>query len=176
MAKESVELSEVEVSFLGIKGKWVADRAQMDAAWEMYVELVTRVAVQALAPGTGLLREALSSLHSLFGETRRILKAHGPGVARPLHPTALSFGIVAVDVLNQVLRPLLSRWHAQLQAYEATRGSGTSPLDHESKWEHAPALRAELERVRNQLSAYADLLAKAAGVPALHERPADARP
>lgn len=168
MANETVELSEVEVSFLGIKGKWVADRRQMDAAWEMYVELVTRVAVQSLEQNEGLLREALTSLYALFGETRRILKAYGPGVARPLRPAALTFGTIAVDVLNKVLRPLLSHWHPTLQAYEATRSPGTTPLEHESRWTHAAALRTDLARVRTQLGTYAELLASVAAVPHLH--------
>jgi hypothetical protein len=32
---ESVELTEVEVSWLGIKGKWIADCKQQTTAWEI---------------------------------------------------------------------------------------------------------------------------------------------
>ena len=38
----------------------------------MYIELVTRIAVIELRPEEGLLREALSSLYSLFDTTRKI--------------------------------------------------------------------------------------------------------
>jgi len=104
---ESVRLEEVEVSWLGIKGKWVADRDQQRAAWEMYVELITRISIQPFPPNEGLLWEALTSLYNLFGETRRILKTYGPGVARPMDGGSVSFGQLAVNVLNVVLRPCL---------------------------------------------------------------------
>lgn len=56
------------------------DSTERDAAWELYVELVTRVAVQSLNPQEGLVREAMNSLYSLFGSTRQILRKAGPGV------------------------------------------------------------------------------------------------
>lgn len=38
------------------------------------MELVTRIAVVPLGSGEGILREALTSLHQLFGVTREILR------------------------------------------------------------------------------------------------------
>lgn len=167
---ESTSLAEVEVTFLGfIKAKWVADREQQNAAWEMYVELVTRIAMQALPDDQGLLREALTSLYSLFAETRRILKQHGPGVARELSRDAITFAHLAVAVLNVVLRPFLSKWHPALEEYESQRDTGYSQAAHERKWEQNTQLRTDLEEIRKKLSAYADLLAEAAGIDALHE-------
>ncbi|MGB3615480.1 MAG: hypothetical protein WBA10_16930, partial [Elainellaceae cyanobacterium] len=49
---------------------WEADSTERDAAWELYIELVTRVAVQVLNPEEGSVREAMNSLYSLFGSTR----------------------------------------------------------------------------------------------------------
>src|SRR5437868_3696987 len=66
-----------------VRGTWVPDDAERMAAWELYVELVTRSAVVELAPTEGLLREALSSLYALFDLTRAILKRYGPSVAKP---------------------------------------------------------------------------------------------
>ena len=66
-----------------ISGEWVPEDVERDAAWEMYVELITRVGVVKLGPDEGLVREALSSLYSLFDTTREILRCHGPAVARP---------------------------------------------------------------------------------------------
>jgi hypothetical protein len=166
------KLAKVTVSLPGITGEWVADEAQQRAAWEMYVELVTRVAVQPLGPDEGLLREALASLYALFGETRRILREHGPDVATPLKKGRLSFGAIAVDVLNVWLRPLLASWHPRLAGHEDTRKPGITTVDHERAWQHAGELRAELEGLRGKLTAYADLLAQVCGVPSLHARPA----
>jgi hypothetical protein len=47
-----------------------ADPTERRAAWSLYVELVTRIAVQPLETNQGLLLEALNSLYSLFDTTR----------------------------------------------------------------------------------------------------------
>ncbi len=60
---------------------WEVNRKQQEAAWSLYVELVTRIAVQPLALDQGLVREAMNSLYSLFDTTREILKAAGPRVS-----------------------------------------------------------------------------------------------
>lgn len=165
---ESITLESVEIEWLGLKGKWVADRAQQEASWQLYVELITRISLQSLKADEGLLREALTSLYSLFGETRRILKEHGPGVARPLGGGTLSLGQIAVEVLNQRLRPILAKWHPLLQAYEATRPPNASPRDFERDWSRAHDLRDELEKLRNHVSQYADLLARSCGIKPIH--------
>lgn len=164
MRTAPVKLAEVQVDLPWIKGKWIADTAQRDAAWEMYVELVTRISVQPLGPGEGLMGEALSSLHALFQETRRIMRTYGPKVATRLKKAELSFGEIAVAVLNQHLRPFLAKWHPLLQAHEALRGPNTPPLAHELAWDRADQLRQELEALRGPLTKYADLLAKVCGI------------
>ena len=167
---ESIELREVEVNLLGIKGKWVADREQQTAAWELYVELVTRVALQQLPDDQGILREALDSLHSLFGETRRILRTHGPRVGRKLTGDSLAFASIALYILNNVLRPLLTKWHPELQAHESRRQPGEAVYAHEMKWDETKRneLRKALNEVRPVLAEYANLLAAAAAVDPLH--------
>lgn len=42
-----------------ISGTWEPDEAERRAAWELCVELITRVAVVKLGTAEGLLREAL---------------------------------------------------------------------------------------------------------------------
>jgi hypothetical protein len=151
----------------GIEGTWEPDESERKAAWEMYVELITRIAVAELQPGEGLLREALSSLYTLFDTTRKILREHGPSVAQPKGEDNLSFGYLAVAILNTVLRPLLAKWHPLLLDYENTRESSVSPLGHERRWNRYEELRQELNQVRGVLTQYADLLAQVAGVPSL---------
>ena len=167
------KLVSVKVKLPWIEGEWVADEDQQKAAWEMYVELVTRVAVERLDAKEGVAREALSSLYALFGETRRILKTYGPGVATPARKGTLSFGQLAVAVLNHSLRPFLAKWHPLLQSYEVTRPATTAPADHERAWPRNAELRAELEARRQELVAYADLLSGVAGVESLHKPAGD---
>ena len=168
----TVKLASVSVNlqlpyFGGIAGTWEPDENERDAAWEMYVELVTRISVADLQPTEGLLREALSSLYSLFETTRGILRKYGPGVAKPKGHGDLSFGQVAVAVLNGVLRPILAKWHPLLLDREAQRPEGISLLDHERLWERDGELREELAEARKALADYANLLAKVADVPPL---------
>ena len=159
------KLAEVKVSLQlpyigGIEGTWEPEESEENAAWEMYVELVTRIAVTKLKSEEGLLREALSSLHTLFETTRSILRKYGPSVARPKGKGDVSFGYLAVIILNTVLRPVLAKWHPLLLAHENSIGA-------EKLWEQHDKLREELNEVRTILITYADLLAKVAGVPSL---------
>jgi hypothetical protein len=154
----------------GISGIWAPHEAERKAAWEMYVELVTRISVEDLAAREGLLREALSSLYTLFGSTREILRRYGPEVATPKRGHELSFGLIAVTVLNRALRPLLARWHPELSDYESTRAADISTLEHERRWDRQEELRRELAELRGTLQGYADLLAEVAGVPSLVAR------
>lgn len=151
----------------GLQGTWEPDEGERQAAWEMYVELITRVAVVELRPDGGLLREALTSLYSLFATTRAILREHGPVVAQAKGGGEYSFGLLAVLILNKVLRPALAKWHPRLRDYESTRPPDCSQVEHERAWASGEELRAALADVRSTLTQYAELLATVAGVPSL---------
>jgi hypothetical protein len=162
MIKDPAVLKQVTVSLpFGIgSASWESDPTERKAAWELYIELVTRVAVQPLATQEGLIREALNSLYSLFGSTREILRKAGPDVGASRE----SVGGIAIAVLNNGLRPFLSRWHPLLQDWEVTKPSGVSAVTHEKAWSEEPGLRQELEKLRKDLEKYADALAEIAGV------------
>lgn len=163
MAKQDpAVLKEVSISLpFGIgSAKWQADPTEREAAWSLYVELVTRIAVQPLEVDQGLVREALTSLYSMFGSTREILKKAGPKVGA----SKKSVGGIAIAVLNNGLRPFLAKWHPLLQAWEAKRPASLSPKEHEQNWSEEPKLRAELAQLRSDLEKYADALAEIAGV------------
>ncbi len=155
----------------GVEGTWEPDESERNAAWEMYVELITRISVAELKPDEGLLREALSSLHTLFDTTRKILRKYGPSIAQPKGKGNgngnLSFGYLAVAVLNVVLRPVLAKWHPLLLDYETTKKSSVSRLEHEKQWDKNEELRRVLNEIRTVLIEYANLLAQVAGVPPL---------
>jgi hypothetical protein len=136
------------------------DETQQRAAWKLYVELATRIAVQPLASDEGLVREALTSLYSLFGTTRDVLKEAGPEVGA----ASDTVGGIAIAVLNRGLRPVMAKWHPRLQAWEVQRPPNVSPKEHELKWLDEPQLRAELDTLKTELAQYASALASIAGV------------
>lgn len=158
----------LNLGVIKIEGTWKPDEAERKAAWEMYVELITRISVQKLPPEEGLLREALYSLYTLFDTTREILRKYGHSIAQPKSDGELSFGYLAVSILNYSLRPLLAKWHPLLLDYEQTKERSVTTFDHKRAWDKNKELRKEIERVRQELNDYANLLAKVAGVPSLH--------
>jgi len=159
----------LENPYIGkLEGTWVPDKKERDAAWEMYIELVTRISMVELIPDEGLLREALSSLYTLFGITREILRKYGPAVAKPKHKGNLSFGYLAIIILNSAIRPVLAKWHPLLLDYESKRENSLSPLEHEKQWDKKEELRKELNDLRAILIDYGDILSKVAKVPPLH--------
>jgi hypothetical protein len=160
--KNPATLKKVSVSLpFGIGTvEWEVDPIESRVAWSLYVELVTRTAIQPLKSDQGLLRETLKSLYSLFGTTRQILKEARPIVGA----SPKSVGGIAIAVLNNGLRPFLSKWHPSLEEWEAQRPSTTSGRQHEKDWSEEPQLRSELELLTQDLQKYAEALAKIAGI------------
>jgi hypothetical protein len=156
------KLKKVTVNLpFGIGGaEWETDATERRAAWSLYIELVTRISTQPLAFEQGLTREALNSLYSLFGSTREILKEAGPDVGA----SRSSVGGIAIAVLNNGLRPFLSKWHPLLATWEAQRPNNIGAKEYEEQWTHATQVRGELEALRQDLEQYANALAEIAGI------------
>lgn len=165
-APKSVEVK-LNLKIFEISGTWEPSNAERRAAWELYTELITRVAVVPLEPEEGLVSEALDSLYSLFTSTRDILRRYGPEIAEPKPDGQYNFGYLAVALLNVVLRPFLARWHPALDDWETKRPPGTSRKDHERACPEADKLRRDLDSLRTTVAEYAALLATACGVPDL---------
>ena len=142
---------------------WRPDEAEKQAAWEIYVELVTRVPITILENGRGLLREALASFYSLFQTTRIILRQFGPFQTHSDAEPERSVSFLAVRMLNLALRPFLSKWHPLLKDYEDRRPMAVGVLEYERQWEQYDKLREEMIALRPTLLDYANALAAIAG-------------
>jgi hypothetical protein len=146
-----------------IGGTWTPSDAERAAAWEVVVELVTRVPIIPLREDDGRLDEALESLWDLSTQVRTILRRHGPALA--VHrPGELSFAVLAGVMVNEVLRPPLAYWHARLdQQLEAVHDPPVGRYDLERAWEERPALVEALARLREPLVQFARCFAEASG-------------
>jgi hypothetical protein len=113
------------------------------AAWEIYIDLVTRIATQPLKADEGVDKAALDSLHDFFKATRETIKRHGP--------SSYNAARISVVVLNGVLRPFLAKWHLR------TSKGPLSAADHD-------LFRAELQQIQRQLRGYLSSLAELIGV------------
>ena len=128
-------IANVEISF---------QETDKDAAWELYVELLTRIVTQPLPAEAGDEQTALDSVYSLFPTTREILRRRGRG--------AIQFSKIAIPVLNQVVRPFTAKWHKESQA---------GAFSDEAKQQ---IFRHELGVLQESLRNYNRLLAEIAGV------------
>jgi hypothetical protein len=157
----------LDLKVLHITGTWEPNDAERRAAWELYVELLTRAAVVPLPADQGLMRESLASLYSLFGTTRDILRRYGPDLAETKPHGQYNFAYLAVAILNLVVRPTLTRWHPELEGWEAARPVDRSRREHEVSWARAAELRQDLATTRSYLSRWAALLATVNDIPDL---------
>ncbi len=133
--KLNFRVAQVELSF---------QQTDRDAAWELYVEMLTRVVTQPLPAEVGDEQTALDSVYSLFSTTREILRRRGQG--------ATEFSKVAIPVLNQVVRPFTAKWHKETLA-----GAFNCEIKRKE-------FRAELEELQEELRNYNRILAEVAGV------------
>jgi len=96
-------LSGLKLTLPFLETEWRPQDPDRDAAWELYVELLTRIATQKLAEEHGDEKTALESVYRLFGVTREILRRQGK--------YCTEFAKVAIPVLNQMVRPFTAKWH-----------------------------------------------------------------
>jgi hypothetical protein len=128
---------------------WLPSDADKDAAWDLYVELLTRITTQPLPDDVGVEKTALDSIYALFGITRETLKFRGR--------SCIEFTRIAVIVLNQVIRPFTAKWH-----FLSTNGA----FKDQSK---RAQFRDELRDLQDKLKNYTSLLADLSGVEDLTE-------
>lgn len=145
-----------------VQRTWTPNEAERDAAWQLLVELVTRTASVGQLDTDGSLREAMTSLYSLFETTRTILKSAGPSAAPNKRNGELSLGIVAVRVLNECIRPFLSHWHPRLKDHEHAN-EGSPAVAWEREWPEYDQCQTDLRALRETIRAYIDTLGRAAG-------------
>ena len=123
---------------------WEPDENDQKAAWEMYVEMATRITTQPLPLEHGDEKTALESIYSLFPSTRDVLKKHGRNCK--------TFPILAIEILNHEVRPFTQKWHSRSLAGD---------LDQETT---CSIFRDELGSLQEVLREYMQVLAKMAGV------------
>jgi hypothetical protein len=121
---------------------WKPQPEEQQAAWELYIELITRVATQPLAETEGDEIAALNSVYKLFDVTRSLLKEKGR--------KAETFSKIAIVILNQKIRPFTAEWHKNKNDLETDDGRRK--------------FREDLQNIQQLLKGYAGLLADVAGV------------
>jgi hypothetical protein len=146
---ENWDLTKLKIKAGVLEAEWEPQEKDREAAWELYVELLTRAATQPLEASAGDEKVVLVSIHSLFGITRDILRSKGRD--------CIEFTKIAVIVLNQLVRPFTSKWH---------RLSNEGAFADREKCE---LFRKELAVLQKDLRIYSHLLSAIAQVEDLTE-------
>ena len=146
---ENWDMTGLKIKTPFLEMEWSPQEADKDAAWALYIELLTRVATQKLPLDVGDEKTALTSVYSLFDLTRGIIKENGRDCAE--------FTKIAIVVLNQVIRPFTAKWH-KLDSAGAFKKS-----------ELCKEFRHELEKLQVELRKYTRMLSDMAGVEDLTE-------
>lgn len=141
-------LTSLKINIKFAEMEFVYTVADEKAAWEMYVEIITRVLSRTLIFEVGDERTALQSVYSLFQTTRNLLKLYGR--------EGQTFAKLAVIILNQIIRPFTTKWHNNF-------------IDGFISEEQRKDFRNELNILQNELKKYARALAEIANVEDISE-------
>ena len=98
-------LNTIRLNLGFMESEFTFAQADKEAAWEMYVEMLTRIVTQPLPAEEGDEKAALDSVYVLFDITREILRRRGP--------ETIQFSKIAIPILNQVVRPFTAKWHKE---------------------------------------------------------------
>ena len=141
---ENWDMSSLKINAGFLQMEWSPSEPDKKAAWELYIELLTRITTQELDSKHGDESTALESIFSLFPTTREIIKKNGKG--------CVEFTKIAVVVLNQKVRPFTAKWHKI-----SIRNGFENP-------DTCIEFRGELFELQKSLLIYTQMLAQMAGV------------
>ncbi len=147
LEKWSMTSLKIKTPFL--EADWQPKDEDKDAAWELYIELLTRIATQQLPKENGDEATALESVHKLFELTREIIKRHGR--------ECIEFTKISIVILNQIVRPFTAKWHKEMLANAFADSHKCNEF------------RNELSELQNILGSYTKMLSDMAGVEDLTE-------
>ena len=141
---ENWDMTSLKIKTPFLEMDWQPQDEDKAAAWEMYIELLTRISTQPLDPEHGDEKTALESVYSLFPITRQVLKNNTKH--------CVEFAKLAIVILNQIVRPFTAKWHRL-----SLQGAFGDPKEREQ-------FRKELDSLQVTLRKYAKMLADMAGV------------
>lgn len=140
-------MSSLKMNIKFLEMEWKPQENDRDAAWEMYIELLTRITTQELSDNDGDEITALNSIYKIFDLTREIIKKY--------KRECLEFTKIAIVILNQVIRPFTAKWHKKSLG--------------EFNDEEKETFRVELRELQGILRVYTRMLGEMAGVEEIND-------
>lgn len=146
---EQWDMTSLKIKTPFLDMEWKPQDEDKNAAWDLYIELLTRITTQPLLKEEGDELTALESIHSLFPITREVIKNNGRH--------CIEFTKIAIVVLNQIIRPFTAKWHKL-----SLQGAFELP-------DKCNCFRNELSELQEDLKVYTKMLANMADVEDLTE-------
>lgn len=146
---ENWDMTSLKIKTPFLEMDWNPQDEDKAAAWELYIELLTRITSQPLDDAHGDEKTALASVSSIFESTRDVMKNNGRH--------CVEFTKIAIIVLNQIVRPFTAKWHGL-----SLNGAFENP-------DQCKEFRSELVKLQSILKIYTKMLADMAGVEDLTE-------
>lgn len=142
---------ELDLKLVKLGAKLAEDDRQ--CAWELYTEMVTRVAVVGKTSDDTcsnfdgeILSESLDSLYQFFQDSRGIMRRFPVGKigAKKDH-----LGILIHRMMRNVLRPFLEKWHGDYRHWWGHQADQKlTPLQRQSKYPRLAEFLADWRSVR----------------------------
>ena len=95
-------MTSLEINEAYLEMEWDPSKADYEAAWNLYMELLTFISTQVVDDISGTEGEALNSIYSIFPTIRSVIRSHGR-VSR-------EFTMIAL-LVPKLVRPFLAKWH-----------------------------------------------------------------
>jgi hypothetical protein len=145
-------------------GSYEFDRAtlsgkEQDIAWKLYVQLTTRKAAIPFDEENDIITEVYDSWYQLFTSTRDYL-IELPAKDLEGNENAQAIVKLSVDVLNDGMRPHLTKWQGKYRkwyddAQQKTENKELAPQDIQKKYPQYLELLEDIRYVNKELGKYA---------------------
>jgi hypothetical protein len=152
-----MEINEAEIGVGAGKVKLRPNHTDRQVAYAIWVELSTRKIGLPIDLEHDVIAEVYDSWHQFFTVTRELIKSIP--VTRVTDPSTRRIIQLSIEVLNEGLRPHLTRWQARFRRwYEHQLGHADSllkePQELQSRFPRYSELSTELLDVNQRLIAY----------------------
>ncbi|MBI4027463.1 MAG: hypothetical protein HY360_20930 [Verrucomicrobia bacterium] len=141
-------------------------------AWKMYVQLQTRKAALPFDEDHDVIVNVLDSLHDMFPITRELLSEVNPHHGK----SQKSIADFVLRVLNDGIRPYLTRWHATYRrwwdaAIEDPENKNKSMQEIQCAFPKYKKLTIDLKKMNDELAKYAEELLAVVHARSSREKP-----
>lgn len=170
----------INLGLVKLDGRLTDDDRQ--CAWELYAEIITRVAVvgkwsdkEATSFEGEIYAESFTSLHRFFQEARSIMRKFPVG--RIDKPAKDHLGVMIQRILTDALRPFLEKWQANYRSWwELQMKSERNPFEIQAEFKDLKALLNDWIAIRRIMRRAAREICEAYQLEPVIQPPAEPAP